>query len=157
LIKISKFKILDESQKKALFWLWNNEYPAKLCYNEITQFENYLSQLQNTNHYLIYDDFKNISAWAFTFDRENSRWFAIILDKKTQNKGIGTQLLQHLKAEEKKLYGWVIDHENDFKVDGTKYKSPLIFYTINGFEILPKQRLEFDMISAVKIKWEKQE
>lgn len=144
---------LENKHKASLFRLWNNEYPAKLAYVEMQQFEDYLAQLHNISHYLWFDNFENIQAWAFTFTREKARWFAILLDKNLQNKGIGTQLLNFLKTKENQLTGWVIDHSNDIKLDGTIYKSPLQFYIKNKFEIIENQRLETDKISAVKIKW----
>ncbi|MCB0473527.1 MAG: hypothetical protein KDC56_10755, partial [Flavobacteriaceae bacterium] len=59
------------------------------------------------------------------------------------------------KEKETELNGWVIDHDNDYKINGELYKSPLNFYLKNGFQKSSDRRLELEKISAVKIKWKK--
>lgn len=95
-------------------------------------------------------------GWALTFERENEKWFAIILSEKIKGKGLGRKMLNELKKEEQVLNGWVIDHNNDKKKNGQQYISPLKFYEKCGFIILSDVRLELDKISAVKIKWMKE-
>jgi GNAT superfamily N-acetyltransferase len=107
--------------------------------------------LSDKKHYLLQNESDEIHGWAITFARENETWFAIIINSKIQNQGFGKQLLNHLKSIEKKLSGWVIDHNNDFKFDGIVYVSPLKFYLKNGFSICNEIRIETEKISAVKI------
>jgi GNAT superfamily N-acetyltransferase len=146
-------KILTTEQKVNICQLWNNEYPKKLSYEKVSDFESYLENLTETKHYLLVNKNKNINGWAFTFLRENQIWFAIIIKSEVHGKGFGTLLLNELKNVEKELNGWVIDHENDIKLNGEKYKSPIEFYKKNGFKILSENRIENEKISATKIKW----
>ena len=86
-----------------------------------------------------------------TFDRDQERWFSIIISPKEIGKGLGKQLFTHVLAKEPKLCGWVADHDNDVKKDGTPYLSPLKFYLKLGFEVLKNERMEKPGISCVKI------
>ena len=151
-IKTSK---LSKSQKQEICDLWNNEYPEKLNYRNLADFENYLKILSKQSHIIMVDKDQNIKGWYFDFIRENEKWFAIILDSKFQGKGLGIKMLNLAKEKESELTGWVIDHSNDKKQNGEIYESPLSFYLKNGFELLIKNRLEHEKISAVKIKWKK--
>ncbi len=133
--------------------LWNNEYPEKLNYNNLFQFEEYLAELTGITHFLLIENKDSIMGWAYSFIRNDEKWFAIILSEKQQGKGHGSELLAHLKQSDNQLNGWVIDHNNDLIKNGKVYKSPLVFYLKNGFEIIENERLELDKISAVKIQW----
>ena len=135
--------------------MWNNEYPEKLNYRNLTDFEDYLKHLTQQSHIIMVDENQNIKGWYFDFIRENEKWFALILDAKLQGKGLGRKMLNLAKEKESELSGWVIDRSNDKKQNGEFYESPLSFYLKNGFELLVKNRLENEKISAVKIKWEK--
>lgn len=152
-MKIVKQTKLNDNQKEKIYELWNNEYPKQLSYNSVADFENYLNNLNEQNHYLLLGKNEEISGWATTFTRENERWFAIIILEELHGKGIGTKILNKLKNNENNLNGWVIDHNSDKKINGNNYQSPLKFYLKNEFEILTETRLELEMISAVKIKW----
>ena len=151
--KIIKTTELNEQAKQKVLDLWNNEYPEKLSYYSLIEFDLYLQNLNNLKHYLLTGNIDIILGWALTFDRDNEKWFAIILSEKVQGKGLGRKMLDELKQEEPILNGWVIDHNNDKKKNGLTYISPLTFYEKSGFEILTDNRLELDKISAVKIKW----
>ncbi len=146
---------LTTEQKEHIFRLWNQEYPGKLKYQDLSGFENYLNELTDQKHFLLTDDANKISGWSFSFIRHNEKWFAMILDKKIHRLGYGTMLLDKLKEQEIKLNGWVIDHDMDKKENGERYVSPLDFYLKNGFVVLPDIRLELTKISAVKIQWTK--
>lgn len=152
-LKIIKTTEINEEAKKQIFDLWNNEYPEKLTYNNLTEFDNYLYNLSNLNHYLLTNKEDFILGWAITFERNNEKWFAIILSEKIRGQGLGRKMLNELKKDELILNGWVIDHNNDKKKNGNQYISPLKFYEKCGFKILVDERLEIDKISAVKIKW----
>lgn len=144
---------LNEQVKNQILDLWNNEYPEKLTYNSLKEFDNYLNNLSNLTHYLLTNNENLILGWALKFERENEKWFAIILSEIIKGKGLGRKMLNELKKEEQVLNGWVIDHNNDKKKNGQLYVSPLKFYKKCNFEILVDERLELEKISAVKIKW----
>lgn len=154
-MKITTTHQISQVQKEQILQLWNNEYPEKLTYKNIAGFESYLEKLNEVKHFLLANDDEKIQGWAITFKRENETWFAIILSENLHGKGWGTKVLNELKQNKKALNGWVIDHSNDKKRNGSFYKSPLEFYLKNGFEVLSDTRLELEIMSAVKIKWKK--
>lgn len=154
-MKITNSQQLNQEQKEQILQLWNNEYPEKLAYKNIAGFESYLEKLNEVNHVLLTDKEEKIHGWAITFKRDSETWFAIILSEHLHGKGWGTKVLNELKQHENELNGWVIDHNNDRKINGSLYKSPLEFYIKNEFEVLPDIRLELEIMSAVKIKWTK--
>ena len=151
--KIIKRTDLEEQAKIQLFELWNSEYPEKLSYADLIEFNEYLVKLKGLTHLLLIDKKNTIGGWAFSFGRDNERWFAIIISEKMQGQGLGRKMVDKLKQSENELNGWVIDHNNDMRKNGKPYNSPLEFYQKCGFEILKNERLELDKISAVKIKW----
>ncbi len=151
--KILKRTNLNDQERMQLLDLWNNEYPEKISYKSIIDFNNYLLKLSNLTHLLMIDKSNNILGWAFSFNRDNERWFAIIISEEQQRKGLGQQMLNELKKSETILNGWVIDHNNDKKINGEVYNSPLGFYRKNDFNVLKNERLELENLSAVKIKW----
>lgn len=153
-MKITTTNHLYTEQKQQILQLWNNEYPEKLAYKSIESFENYLEKLNEVNHFLLTDDEK-IHGWAITFMRDDETWFAIILSGNIHGEGWGTKILNQLKQNKTELNGWVIDHSNDRKLNGSFYKSPLEFYLKNEFKVLSDIRLELEIMSAVKIKWTK--
>lgn len=152
-MNIIKTVSLTKDQKNSLLNLWNNEYPEQLNYNSFTEFEHYLKPLTNQNHLLLLNHKNQIQGWAFTFKRENEKWFSLILDSKIQRCGYGKLLLDKMKESEKLLNGWVIDHNNDVKKNNEAYISPLNFYLQNNFTINETIRLETETISAIKITW----
>ena len=148
---------LDPAQQQQLMELWNHEYPVQLAHSDASAFRSYLGTLIRLRHYLLQDDQQEIKGWAFTFTREGNRWFAIILDRSVQGKGYGSSMLTALKKHEESLRGWVTDHTGYKKADGTLYTSPLSFYFKNNFEACPDVRLETPALSALMIRWEKQQ
>ncbi|PTS96023.1 hypothetical protein DBR27_16625, partial [Flavobacterium sp. HMWF030] len=90
---------------------------------------------------------------AFTFVRDDEDWFAIILQSKIQGKGNGSRLLNEIKKYRDNLSGWVVDQDNEKKLNATMYKSPMQFYIKNDFRICSEIRIENEKISAVKINW----
>jgi len=154
-MKHIKTKELSAIQKKELLSLWNQEYPEKLAYETLSDFEDYLATLNEVAHHLLLDEEGKVKAWYFEFFRAKERWFALIVDSSLHGKRLGTMLLNQTKAEASKLNGWVIDHSKDKKRNGELYRSPLGFYQKNGFEVLSENRLELERISALKIRWEK--
>lgn len=148
-MEIIKTKLLSLPQLSQINQLWNEEYPLKLK----DRFPILLEGVENYNHYIIQDEQHHVLAWAVDFEKENELRFSIIVDTKYQGKGYGTKLLDCLKQENNLFYGWVIDHNNDMKSNGEYYQTPIPFYIKAGFEILNDQRIEIEMIRAVKIKW----
>ncbi|AUC15508.1 GNAT family N-acetyltransferase [Tenacibaculum sp. SZ-18] len=144
---------LLEPEKLEVFDLWNNEYPDKLSFNSIKEFDAYLNELNEQSHLLLINQERKVKGWYFDFKRDNEKWFAIILDSKLHGKGFGTKILELAKQKENELNGWVIDHNKNKKKNGELYISPLNFYLKNGFRKLTANRLELDKISAVKVKW----
>lgn len=154
-MKIIKQTELSTKDKIQIFELWNNEYPEKLVYHTLEDFENYLDNLTQKTHYLLLNSEGNIEGWAITFIRENEKWFAIIISEKLHGRSLGTMMINKLKQDKAILNGWVIDHDLDKKANGCYYKSPIGFYKKSGFKILPEIRLELEIMSAVKFKWNK--
>ena len=144
---------LSESQKQQLLILWNKEYPSHLQHNTISNFDAYLDTLVKPNHVFYCDYNGKIKGWYVDFTRDNERWFAMILSREVQGKGIGSQILTYAKDKNKTLNGWVINHNNDILVDGSPYNSPLQFYIKNGFELMPNQTLLKGKFNAIKISW----
>ena len=150
-MEIIKKQTLNAEDKEVVFNLWNSEYPVNLGFQTIEDLDNYLNTLPDLNYYILKNDKSQIEGWAMTFGREKEIWFAITISQSVQGQGKGTYLLDKLKSENDILNGWVIDHENDYKRNGQKYKSPLLFYQKNDFKIFRESRLEIPVLSAVKI------
>lgn len=147
---------MGKNEIKQLMELWNNEYPNTLEYSHISEFQIYLQKLGDQHHYLLGEG-KNIYGWCFTFDRDDERYFAIIVSRAQQGYGWGKKLLEKAKSDSESLTGWVIDGDTYIRVDGTSYISPLKFYRKQGFKLYPDERLEIHSISAVKIRWQMRE
>ncbi|WP_264566043.1 GNAT family N-acetyltransferase [Flavobacterium sp. N3904] len=154
-MRIIQTTILSLKQKQSLFELWNSEYPKKIGYNELSEFEDYLDGLLEIKHYLLMNDQNTILGWAFTFVREEEDWFGIIIDSNIHGRGFGTLLLNELKKHKSILNGWATNHQNDFKQNNEPYLSPIEFYSKNGFIVNENIRMENEKISAVKIRWER--
>ena len=146
---------LDNGEKLRVFELWNNEYPEQLVYNTMDEFEEYLGMLIDLNHALLVDSQGKIVGWYFDFIRDEQRNFAIILDSEYHGKGFGTMLIDYAKGNHEELNGLVIDHDDYKKISGDNYISPLEFYLKNGFEVLEKERLKSNKITAIIIKWKR--
>jgi hypothetical protein len=129
--------------------LWNDEYPIKLK----DRFPILLNGVAYFNHYLILDAARNVIPWAVDFEKEKELRFSIIVASANKGKGLGTKLIEKLKSENTVFYGWVIDHDKNVKQNGESYQSPLSFYVERGFGVLQNERIDSEMISAVKIKW----
>lgn len=154
-MKLVHESALSVGQKAEILKLWNREYPENIIHKDITQLEDYFSGLNNIIHTLAVDSKNNILGWIIDFDRENEHWLAMLVDSGHQRKGIGSLLLDSTKQRNEELNAWVIDHDNYIKEDGSKYNSPLEFYTKNQFILLPGIRLEMDFLTAAKIRWRK--
>jgi len=154
-MRFTSIKILTQNQENEIFELWNKEYPCNIKFNKIKDLKDYLDKLDNQRHILLLDESNKIKGWYFDFIREDERWFATILDSEYQGKSYGTQLLELGKQERLELNGWVIKSDNYKKTIHQLYKSPLEFYIKNGFKVFENIKLNTEKISAIKIKWVK--
>jgi GNAT superfamily N-acetyltransferase len=148
-MEILETKLLTASQFSQIDALWNREYPLKLK----DRFSLLLNDAEDHRHYVIEDLQKKVLAWAVDFKIAGEIRFSIIVDADQKEKGLGSLLINRLKARHSEFYGWVIDHNNDLKINGEYYLSPMPFYLKHGFTVLTGIRLETEMIRAVKIKW----
>ncbi|OEK01508.1 hypothetical protein BFP97_08225 [Roseivirga sp. 4D4] len=151
-MKIQEVSTLSDSQKTAIVALWNQEYPIQVHYQNESEFDQYLNNLSDIKHFLLYPEANKLRGWAITFLRDNERWFAIIIDTEIHSRGYGRSLLSKLKKDNTVLNGWVVNENQYKKSDGTVYQSPLPFYLKNGFELLPSESID-KKISAIKIRW----
>lgn len=142
---------LNPSEKEIVRALWNTEYPESLLLNSGPDFDRYLENLKQQRHFLLSTIDGNIHGWGCSFNREGERWFAMILQREIHGKGLGSFLLQRIKQEETRLYGWVIDATNFTRTDGTPYPLPLGFYQKNGFSAETDVRLDIPAFSAHRI------
>lgn len=154
-MRLVRVKALSEEQKAQIYEIWNIEYTSKIGYKHISEFEAYLEKLTDQHHILALDENENVKGWYFDFIRDEERWFAIILDSSLHGKGVGSKMLELAKSSNTVLNAWVTDHNTDLKQNGEYYQSPLQFYIKNGFEVLTDVRIETDILSAVKIRWNK--
>jgi GNAT superfamily N-acetyltransferase len=150
-----KTSSLTPPQKEEIFKLWNSVSPAHISHDTVESLDKYLGTLDNVVYTLTLNDSNRIVGWFADFDRENGRWFAMLLDKSIHGKGVGSQLLTQLKTRFNQVSGWVIDHNDDFRLDGKSYISPVNFYLKNGFELTSDTRLEVGQLSCVKMSWKK--
>lgn len=146
---IVRKKILSPSEHEQINCLWNIEYPLNLK----DRYSLLLEGASDYNHYVIYDTDGIVSAWAVDFEKEGEIRISIIVDSKCSNKGMGSALIQELKKNNPVFYAWVIDHNRHLKSDNSAYLSPMNFYLKHGFTILHEQRIDTEIISAVKIMW----
>ncbi len=149
---LGPFDHLSDTQLSEILTLWNSSYPVGICYKDLDAFKNFLNPLSSIKHFLILSESNSIKAWIMTFDREQERWFSIIVSEAAKGQGLGKKLLSYVLQNDSPLCGWVVDHENDFKKDGTPYLSPLPFYKKLGFEVITSERYEKPGISCVKVK-----
>lgn len=148
-MELLKQSDLSQKQFEKIDQLWNQEYPENLK----DRFSLLLNDCKVYSHYLFENENNEVIAWAVDFEKDNEIRFSIIVDSKYKGLGYGKKLIEALKQEHTEFYGWVIDHNNDLKLDQTFYQTPMPFYLSLGFSILNDIRLETPIISAVKIVW----
>lgn len=144
---IIKTIVLSQSQSMQIDRAWNEEYPIKLN----NRFGLLLNDTKSHLHYIIENEKQEVIAWGVMFEKDAERRFSILVLSKYKSQGLGKQLIDAFKKDYPVFYGWVIDHDNDVKANGEKYISPLPFYLKLGFNILSEQRIESEMIAAVKV------
>lgn len=145
---------LSTQQKKEIIHLWNKEYPKRISYQSIKEFEAYLDKLLDKHHIILVDENNALKGWFVDFIRDDERWFAMILDSSSQGKGLGSKFLDLAKEQNTVLNGWVVDNNDEVKQNGAYYKSPIRFYEKNGFQILSDIHIDKKEISGIKVKWQ---
>ena len=143
---------LSGEEKLQIFKLWNTEYPVNIIFKSVTELELYLSKLKKAIHFLIIQE-SEIAGWFCEFERDGNRNFAMIISENLQGKGLGSKLLDQVKARNSELHGWAVIDGNYFKSNNRPYKLPLGFYEKNGFAILDDQVWETGKLKTVKIRW----
>lgn len=149
---------LYPSEREQLRAIWNDVYPEQLIHDTAESFDAYIDRLEEPEHTLVYanqqlnsDTDSSPIGWICTFNRNEERWFVLIVDSSCARQGCGSKLLLWVLERHPKLCGWVVEHNEFKKHDGTPYLSPLGFYLKHGFEVTDI-RLENEFTSAVKIK-----
>lgn len=148
---LGPFDHLSDAQLEQVLKSWNSSYPVGIYYKDLHSFKEFLNPLIKPKHYIQLSMDNDIIAWMMTFDREQERWFSIIISEDFKGRGFGKKMIEHISKNEPPLNGWVVDHNKDIKADGSAYLSPLNFYLKLGFQVLPRQRFEKIGISCVKV------
>lgn len=143
---------LNPVELGELLILWNNEFPAQINYQSVEELKAYLGDLSQLKHHLLKDKQGQIQGWLWLFERDGLPWFAMLLSRKIQRQGWGKKLMLWAQDESSFLNGWVVDHLNYNKADGSPYPSPLSFYIALGFR-LSKNRLDVEKLSVAHISW----
>lgn len=151
-MKVIRVHHLSNKDRLVLRELWNDSYPQQLIFHSLEAFDTYFASLEEVVHLCCYDG-PLLVGWAFTFRREESKWFALIVHTNYRLRGVGSLLLNELKQKETSLYGWVVDHDRYRTQSGAPYISPLAFYRKHHFTVRYTVRLETLVLSAVQILW----
>ncbi len=141
-------KHLTDEQLREVNALWDTEYQQTLN----GRFPKLLDGVDDYCHYLV-ERQGRVVAWAVHFNKDEEVRFSIIVSADQQGNGIGKLLIDQLKKDLQCFYGWVVDNNYHLKADGTFYQSPLQFYIKQGFEVLHDQRIDNEMLNAVKVRW----
>jgi hypothetical protein len=99
-MQIIEKKELSTEEKIQISEIWNEEYPTTLSFTSQSGFDEYLNSLSNPYHYILQNENNEIKGWACKFERENEKWFAIILNKNAQGKGFGKKFMNAIKHDD---------------------------------------------------------
>ena len=146
-------KKLKDSEILQIYKIWNQVYPACVCWEAIDGLQKFIAARENPYHFLIQHN-NQIRGWICVFDREGARWFTILVDSDFHGTGLGTILLDHCKGRESELIGWMVPENKYVKKNGAIYQSPWGFYKKNGF-LKTDVWLKSDDIQTQKIIWRK--
>ncbi len=146
-------KTCTTNEKEQLRHLWNKEYPRSLHLEDAKAFDAYLESIAVCANDIYLQEGK-ILGWLLTFERDQSLWFPMILDRSIQGKGIGRKLLEKIQKRHPEINGWAISKNNYPKQDGSLYRSPIGFYQKVGFSLL-ENTLETKAIQAVQIQYKR--
>ena len=148
-IGITRNSTLSSSDLHIVLNWWNEEFPFEFEKSQ-SQFDQWLKGLGSPVHYRLFD--KGVfSAWAMTFDRDDERWFSILVPHCNHGKGYGQSLIRQLQADESSLCGWVITERGLRTRDGRMYSSPMNFYKKLNFRQTQVSTVFTPEIHPVKI------
>jgi len=147
--KIQRVPSIEEDLLQTVWSWWNEEFPVEFA-KDRQQFDQWLNGLAHRMHYVLFSG-ETFSAWAMTFDRDDERWFSILIPKANQGKGYGRQLVRALQQNEPRFCGWVITEKNLNNSEGRTYRSPLDFYLKLNFRQTDIQQEFTPNIHPVKI------
>lgn len=154
-IKFKHTSSLSPEVRKQIRGIWNEEYPKVLCQKSQEKFDAYIDSLEDAAHTLVLDSRQKVQGWYADFNRENDRWFLIILSSKLQGKSVGKQLITKAQQKHKRLNGWAIFSDQYEKANGTFYKHPIGFYEKLGFCIRRDIIFQTEIMNTLKIEWQK--
>ena len=109
-----------------------------MAFPDLEALQAYLDRCTNPRHFTVHEN-GLLQAWLCSFDRNDSRWFVMIIDTRFQGNGLGTALLTTAMSKEEALNGWVVEHDNYRLQDRSTYRSPLGFYLKLGFHLQPNR------------------
>ena len=90
-------ELVSLEEKCQIMELSNHEYPSRLAYNKVENFDTYINGLVNPKHILV--RFNNeIVGWATKFLRDQEKWFVIILSSSIHGQYIGSRLMEQIKV-----------------------------------------------------------
>ena len=78
---------MSKVQKEQILDLWNIEYPMGLLHRHMNDFDAYLEGLMEKSYILLLNEQEHVIGCYIDFNREQDRWFAMILDANYQGKG----------------------------------------------------------------------
>lgn len=146
---------LSREQKLQILEIWNREYPVKVAFSSLAEFEEYLQNLDDKRHVLVCGEEGIIQGWLVHFIRDDERFFTLIVDSSAQGRGWGSELLNRAKEQTSDLNGWVIDRDTELKSNGEAYRSPVEFYKKNDFRIRPRVTTKIKDINGIKVTWKR--
>lgn len=155
-LKWDTLERLEDRDLNHLMKLWNEEYPKTISWNGKNEALNYLNSLEDCQHHFILQD-DEIVAWAARFTRQSNPWFALIVNRNFQGKGVGSYVMKELMSMTPSLYGWVSISDDLMRSDGSIYKGPIDFYQKLGFEKDGDEEFQMGEMTCVLIKWKKDE
>lgn len=153
--EFKEISLLYPEIRQQIRTIWNEEYPEIICEKSKEKFDAYIDSLEDAAHTLVLDEQKKVQGWYADFNRDNDRWFLIILSTKLQRKGIGKQLIERAQQKHNKLNGWAIFSDTYKKADKTFYSNPIGFYEKLGFCIRRDITFETKIMKTLKIEWQK--
>ncbi len=144
---------LTRHQIERLFEIWNAVYPVEFQYGTIDELIIYLPKMTKPRHYVAYDQNDRMVGWLVTLERNDTRWFIVLVDKTHQKVGLGSALLNNAKLEGCDLSGWVVLNETYKTQDGSPYQSPAAFYAKAGFEVDRSDSVTARGLTSYRVHW----
>lgn len=80
-MKITTTHQISQVQKEQILQLWNHEYPEKLAYKNMADFESYLEKLNEVKHFLLANNDEKIQGWAITFKEKMKHGLQLFFQK----------------------------------------------------------------------------